>query len=82
MSKSSSQLADLRYNMVQVIENNGNKWHMIINGVDCVFIPLSLFVGNNLFPTKPNVEKGLRWRVNRKWVSYKQIKNAIINKSS
>lgn len=68
--------------MIQLIDKQGNKWHMIINGVECVFIPLSLFVGNRLLPEKPNVDKGLRWRVNRKWISYKQIKYAIINKSS
>lgn len=55
---------------------------MIIHGVECTFSPMNLYVGNNLFPEQPNADNGLRWRVNRKWVSYKQIKNAIINKSS
>ena len=69
--------------MIQLIEKKGNTWHMVIHGVDCTFIPVALYIGNNLFPEKPNADNGLRWRVNRKWISYKQIKMSVIkNKCS
>lgn len=50
---------------------------MIIHGIECTFIPMRLYVGNNLFPEIPNTDNGLRWRVNRKWVSYRQVKKSI-----
>ena len=50
---------------------------MVIHGVECIFIPMELYVGNELLPQKPNADRGLRWRVNRKWVSYRQIKRRI-----
>jgi len=56
---------------------------MIIHGKSCVFIPIALFIGNNLFPAKSFVPKDksvLKWKVNGKQVSYNQIRSAIINK--
>lgn len=50
---------------------------MQVNGIDCFFIPMALYKGNNIFPEKPNCDNGLRWRINRKWISYNQIKQAI-----
>lgn len=50
---------------------------MVIHGVHCTFTPMNLYKGNNLFPIRPDVDNGLRWRVNRKWVSYRQVKEKI-----
>lgn len=52
---------------------------MIIHGTKCIFMPMELFAENNLFPLK-KVVKGstLGWHVNRKFVSYWQIKKAIL----
>ena len=63
--------------MIQLIEHKGSSWHMIIHGIDCTFIPMNLYIGNDLYAVKPDCENGLRWRVNRKWVSFNQIKNVI-----
>ena len=63
--------------MLQLLEKDGNKWHMLIHEKECMFTPMVLYVGNNLYPEKPNSDRGLRWRVNRKWVSYNQIKALI-----
>ena len=63
--------------MIQLIKKEGASWHMIIHGVECTFFQMSLYIGNNLFPVNPNTDHGLRWRVNRKWVSYRQVKKSI-----
>ena len=64
--------------MVQLIEKQNGKFCINIHGVDCVFMPMSLFVGNNLFPVEAKVKGGtLGWYINRKWISYKQIKKVI-----
>jgi hypothetical protein len=70
--------------MIQVIERQNNNWHMVINGKACTFAvkPLALYIGNNLFAEIPDTENGLRWRINRKWISYLQIKAAINNSVS
>jgi hypothetical protein len=68
-------------NDIQVIKKDGGKWHMTIHGVGCTFIPMALYIGNNLFPEQANADRGLRWRINRKWISYKQIKNEIEEQS-
>ena len=66
----------------QVVDSQNNIWHMIINGKRCTFmIPIALYLENELSPLKPDVDNGFRWRVNRRWVSYKQIKNAILSYS-
>ena len=51
---------------------------MNIIGIDCTFMAMSLFVGNNLFPVEAKVKGStLGWYINRKWISYKQIKKVI-----
>ena len=51
---------------------------MKIHGVDCVFMPMELFTGNNFLPNKKIVKGStLGWYVNRKFVSYNQIRAAI-----
>lgn len=66
---------------MQVIKYQSGIWHMAINGKICQLHlkPVALFVENNLLPELPDCSNGLRWRVNRKWVSYRQIKHAILN---
>jgi hypothetical protein len=65
--------------MIQVIERQNNNWHMVIHGKVCTFAikPMALYMGNNLFAEDTDAENGLRWRINRKWISYKQVKAAI-----
>ena len=42
---------------------------MNIHGVDCAFMPMSLFVGNNIFPVEAKVKGStLGWYINRKWI--------------
>ena len=64
--------------MIQLIDNKAGIWHLNINEVYCTFIPPRLFI-KGLLPHPGNADNGLRWRVNRKWVSYKQIKKEIRN---
>lgn len=63
--------------MIQLIERQYNSWHIKFNNADLIFIPPQLFLYNSFIPLKANADNGLRWRVNRKWVSYNQIKKAI-----
>ena len=55
--------------MVQLIEKQKGKFCMNIHGVDCAFMPMSLFVGNNIFPVEAKVKGStLGWYINRKWI--------------
>ena len=65
--------------MIQLIEKHGNNWHMIINDTPVVLTKKLDMYAIGLFPLRANTDSGLRWRINRKWVSYKQIKKAIIH---
>lgn len=62
---------------IQLIEKQVNIYRLTINGIACDFIPLELFT-NGILPAKKCMVNGsLGWYVNRKFVSYRQIKNAI-----
>jgi hypothetical protein len=62
---------------IQLIEKQNNIYRLKINGVNCCFISLDLFI-NGLFPIKRCYVNGsLGWYVNRKFVSYNQIKKCI-----
>jgi hypothetical protein len=66
--------------MIQLIDKQPYKYTMIIHGKLCVFIPMALFIGSNLFPARAYVPKGksvLKWKVGGKEVSYNQINKAI-----
>lgn len=63
--------------MIQIIEKQANGWHIKFNNAHLIFMPPQLFMENSFIPLKANADNGLRWRVNRKWVSYNQIKKAI-----
>jgi len=63
--------------MIQIIERQENGWHIKFDDADLIFIPPLLFPCNSFVPIKANADNGLRWRVNRKWVSYNQIKSEI-----
>lgn len=64
--------------MIQVTEIQIGKFCMEIYGVDCVFMPIELFVEYQFLPLK-KVLKGstIGWYVARKFISYNQIKKAI-----
>ena len=70
--------------MVYLIGYKQNSWHIFINDVECYFTckPIALYIGNNIFCEEPSADNGLRWRINRKWVSYNQIKKAINGKKT
>lgn len=56
---------------------------MIIHGIECVFMPMELFVENKFLPLLPKVKGStLGWYVNRKWVSYNQIKKIILSSNA
>lgn len=62
---------------IQLIEKQKGSYRLLIYGIECVFKPMELFT-TGLFPVKKCLNNGsLGWYVNRKFVSYKQIKKAI-----
>ena len=69
--------------MIQLIRKEGNKFYMSIHSVDCLFIPVDLFLGNNLFPLNKKVKGStLGWYVHRKFISYNKIRSAIKKNSA
>lgn len=68
--------------MIQLIDKDKNKYTLIINDIECVFIPMCLFVAHKFIPIKPFVPKGksvVKWKVNSKQISYNQIRYCICN---
>ncbi len=64
--------------MIQLIKKEAGKFYMDIHGVECVFMPMCLFTDKQFLPIEPKVKGSvLHWYVNRKYVSYNQIKEAI-----
>lgn len=65
--------------MIQVTDKQKEKFCMNINGVDCVFMPMELFVDYQFLPLEKKMKKSgtLGWYVNRKFVSYWTIKKAL-----
>lgn len=52
-------------------------YRLLIYGTECQFMPMELFT-TGLFPVKKCLNNGsFGWYVNRKFVSYRQIKAAI-----
>lgn len=51
---------------------------MVIDDVECAFIKITLYAGNQLYP-KPAVVKGstLGWNFKNGFVSYNQVKKEI-----
>ena len=63
--------------MVQLIDYNNKNYRLLINGVECLFIPMELFI-TGILPVKKCLVKGsLGWYIKRKFVSYSKIKKAI-----
>lgn len=63
---------------IQLIEKQKGSYRLMIYGIDCVFKPMELFT-TGLFPVKKCMNNGsLGWYVNRKFVSYKQIKKVLV----
>ncbi len=64
--------------MIQLIEKQQGKFCIKIHDVNCVFIPMELFVDYQFMPvTKKLKGSTLGWYINRKFISYNQIKKAI-----
>lgn len=66
--------------MIQLIEIQTNKYTLKIYGIECIFIPMNLFISNSFLPLTAFVPKNksvIKWKVNGKQVSYNQIKKAI-----
>lgn len=63
---------------IQLIEKQGNKYRLQIDNIECLFIPLDLFTTNFLPAKRCLNNNSLGWYVNRKFVSYKQIKKVIL----
>jgi hypothetical protein len=62
---------------IQLIDKQNNNYRLLIDGFKCLFIPMELFT-KGLFPVKKCLNNNsLGWYVNRKFVSYKQIKKSI-----
>ena len=52
---------------------------MNINNVDCIFMPMCLFISNKFLPLPAKIKGStLHWYVAREYISYNQIKKAII----
>lgn len=64
---------------IKLIERQGNNYRLLIDGVECLFIPLDLFTTGIMPVKRTQVNNSLGWYVNRKFASYKQIKKAIKN---
>lgn len=62
---------------IQNIEKQGDNWHMTIHGHRCIFTKTLHLYTTGLLPVQPDTTNGLRWRINRHWISYNQIKKAI-----
>jgi len=62
---------------IKLIGKDGNKYQLSIDGVRCDYIPLELFINSILPVKKCYVNGSLVYYVNRKRVSYWQIKKAI-----
>jgi len=64
--------------MLQVINKQSNGWTLMIYGRECFFSKKLHLFTETMKPLNPNANGGLRWRLNGKWVSYKQIKSQIL----
>lgn len=63
--------------MIQYIEHKDGKFYMNIHNVECYLHKINLYT-NGLAPHKrADKPSTIGWYINRKFVSYQQIKNAI-----
>jgi hypothetical protein len=62
---------------IQFLNKQNNNYRLLINGIECLFIPMELYT-TGLMPVKKCLNNNsLGWYINRKFVSYRQIKKAI-----
>lgn len=56
-------------------------YRIILNNIECTFIPMDLFLKNDIIPLKKQVHKSkgyLFWNVIGKQISYNKIKSEIL----
>ena len=63
--------------MIQLIEKQITNYRLLINEVECLFMPIELFTTSFLPVKKCVVNGSLCWYVGRKFISYRKIKKAI-----
>lgn len=64
--------------MVQLIDKQGKIFYMKIYGIDCIFMGTVLFLSGRFIPLTPKVKGStLHWYINRRYISYNQIKHSI-----
>lgn len=62
---------------IELIDKQNNNYRLLVNDIECLFIPMDLFT-TGISPVKKCIVNGsLGWYVGRKFVSYKKIKKAI-----
>jgi hypothetical protein len=54
---------------IQLIDKQKGKYTLLIHDIECVFMPMQLFVPKN--------KSVIKWKVGDKQISYNQIKKAI-----
>lgn len=62
---------------IELIEKHGNNYRLLINGIECLFIPLDLFTTGLLPVKRTQVNNSLGYYVGGKFISYKKIKKVI-----
>ena len=63
--------------MIQLIEKQNTNYRLLINEVECLFMPMDLFTTSFLPVKKCVVNGSIGWYVKRKFISYNKIKKAI-----
>jgi hypothetical protein len=63
--------------MIQLIEKQITNYRLLINEVECLFMPMELFTTSFLPVKKCVVNGSLGWYVGRKFISYRKIKKEI-----
>jgi hypothetical protein len=73
-----SQLVNLRNRMIKVIDYKKPIFYIIVYDINCQFIPIELYTDKAFLPIPKKVKGStLGWYINRKWVSYNQIRQSI-----
>lgn len=63
-----------------MIDNQTKSYRLVLNNIECTFIPMELFLNNEIMPIRKQVHKTkgyLFWNVSGKQISYNKIKSEI-----